>query len=194
MWLILALRATGSACWMVCNLPSIWSIPLLSEGLVYVGCWGFFSSGALSVLKRSCDDPAWHKQRHYSTTSDIAALQQRGFVGWEPSGREVMPMNNPWGSMCVCACLYVCELFSHLCDSPLILSLDCCIHAHFLYVTILLFTRMKPLSGLPSIPGHMSIASSHCACDLSHQVLSHSAARFACVPLNLFLTWVYLYT
>ena len=39
-WLIVAV--TGSACWIVCNAPSIWSIMLFSDCLVYVGCWGFF--------------------------------------------------------------------------------------------------------------------------------------------------------
>lgn len=42
------------------------------------------------------------------------------------------------------ACEHVCMcVSSHVCDSPLILSLDSCQHAYFLYVTILSVTHQS---------------------------------------------------
>lgn len=98
---------------------SIWSITLLSQGLGFVGC---FSSCALTVSGGKWSS-AWHKQKHYSTTSDTVALQQRGFVGWVPSGREVMPMNNPWG---VCVCERTFQPSTWLTPCPFIMLLHTC--------------------------------------------------------------------
>lgn len=51
----------------------------------------------------------------------------------------------------VCACEHACMcVSSHVRDSPLILSLDSCLHAYFLYVTILSVThRSETAARLP---------------------------------------------
>lgn len=70
----------------------------------------------------------------------------------------------------VCACEHVCVcVSSHVRDSPLILSLDSCLHAYFLYVTTLSVTHQSETAArLPSITHHMPTASSYSKSD-SHR-------------------------
>lgn len=70
----------------------------------------------------------------------------------------------------VCACEHVCVcVSSHVRDSPLILSLDSCLHAYFLCVTNLSVTHQSETAArLPSITHHMPTASSCCQSDSHH--------------------------
>ena len=104
-----------------------------------------------------------------------------------------MPENNPRG-VCVCVCC-VWELFSHLRDSPLVLSLHCCIHAHFLYLTILSVTHLSETITVPSITSHLSTTSSDLRVTY-HIMLSLSGASVSCgcFSFNPFLICIYLYT
>lgn len=90
-------------------------------------------------------------------------------------------------------CVCVRELFSHLRDSPRVLSLCCCIHAHFLYVTISAVTHPSETTvGLPSIASHMSIILY--VSFIAPRSLLGACVACGCFPLNPSVICVYLCT
>lgn len=178
-WLILASDAARSARWTVCNTPSTWSIMLFTEGLVYVGCWGF-ASCALTVWEETSVTALRNTSK--GITPPLLTSQLSSTEGlWDEC-----PLAGRWCQWTIPG-VCVWELFNHLCDSPLVLSLDCCIHAHFLYVTILRISHKSETTiEFPALPLTCP-QRHHAVCDLSHKALFQVLGLDAAVFLSILL-------